>query len=262
MLKDNDDATSPSEIYSESFFDLQATGSKKASEVIVPLLMSRFSPSSVLDVGCGSGEWLNTFKRSGVSTVMGVDGGFTTQRQLSESEFQEVDLTQTDKINLPKNNYDLAMSLEVAEHLPEEQAENFVNFLCDKSDVVVFSAAIPHQGGHHHLNERWQSYWKQIFASRGYHPDCSLRPLLWSNSNVRWWYAQNITIYEKHPNQMQSDAPFDDSAISQMIDIVHPKLLGKMVHRADPDNIPIRKAAKQLMYSIKKSLKRRMRLNR
>lgn len=259
MLDTKNTAVSPGQIYSESFFDLQATGSRKASEVIVPLLMDRFSPSSVLDVGCGSGVWLNTFKKAGVTTVMGVDGGFTPQRQLFDNEFREVDLTRVDKINLPKNKYDLAISLEVAEHLPEEQSENFVDFLCNKSDLVVFSAAIPYQGGHHHLNEKWQSYWKHLFELRGYSPDCSLRPIIWSNSNVPWWYAQNITIYQKHPNEMQRDTHCDDLIINYMFDIVHPKLFAKLGHSTDPNNISVKHAAKQLLRSLRRSIRRRMR---
>lgn len=255
MQDDNNAANKPDKVYSETFFEQQSTGSRKASEVVVPLLVERFSPGSVLDVGCGTGVWLNTFKRAGVSTVMGVDGGYTTQRQLTQNEFLEVDLTHVNEIGLHEDKYDLVISLEVAEHLPEEQATQFIKFLCSKSDIVVFSAAIPYQGGHHHLNEKWQSYWRDIFASLGYRPDCSLRPILWSKPDVPWWYAQNITIYQNGNNRMQSDRQFDDSTICPMMNVVHPSCLTKLAHFTDPDNITIRPAAKQLLRSIKQSLK-------
>jgi SAM-dependent methyltransferase len=59
--------------YSERFFDAVGAGSRTAAEVIVPLLANTYQPSSVIDIGCGTGLWLEEFQRLGVSDILGVD---------------------------------------------------------------------------------------------------------------------------------------------------------------------------------------------
>ena len=89
------------------------------------------------------------------------------------------------------------MSLEVAEHLEEEAADNFVRQLTKISDRILFSAAIPDQGGLHHLNERPPSYWAKKFKTYGFNQLDFLRPLFWDDERIEWWYRQNFLIYEK-----------------------------------------------------------------
>lgn len=59
---------------------------------------------------------------------------------VSESIFYAHDLTKPLHLN---RRFDLALSLEVAEHLPKKSAEIFVDTLCKLSDTIIFSAAIP-----------------------------------------------------------------------------------------------------------------------
>lgn len=58
----------------------------------------------------------------------------------------------------PLGRFDLAISVEVAEHLPKEAAETFIDNLVSLSDEVVFGAAYEHQGGVNHLNEQKHIY--------------------------------------------------------------------------------------------------------
>ncbi|WP_306343104.1 methyltransferase domain-containing protein, partial [Escherichia coli] len=46
----------------------------KDPQIIVPIIMNYFSPSSVIDIGCGTGNFLAEFKKFGVKDVLGVDG--------------------------------------------------------------------------------------------------------------------------------------------------------------------------------------------
>jgi hypothetical protein len=87
------------------------------------------------------------------------------------------------------------LSLEVAEHLPAEAAEDFIRSITSLGDVVLFSAAIPFQGGYHHLNEQWPEYWARIFQLSNYTAVDMIRERIWQNKNVYWWYAQNLLIY-------------------------------------------------------------------
>src|SRR5262249_42035898 len=91
--------------------------------------------------------------------------------------------------------YDLVVSLEVAEHLPHSDADGFVESICQHGDVVMFSAAVPEQGGTNHINEQWQEYWAEKFTARGYSAVDYFRPRLWGDKDIHFWYSQNTLFY-------------------------------------------------------------------
>ncbi|MGE0772988.1 MAG: class I SAM-dependent methyltransferase [Cyclobacteriaceae bacterium] len=167
-----------------------------AAEIVVPLVMESFSPSSVLDVGCGIGTWLSVFKKYGVASVLGIDGGYVDpellQKFIAKDEFLPVDLV--NPFNLGRR-YDFIVSLEVAEHLPQASADIFVKSLTLHGDLILFSAAAPYQGGQNHLNEQWQTYWIEKFAVRGFRAYDWLRPSVWSDGRVDLWYRQNTILF-------------------------------------------------------------------
>lgn len=160
----------------------------------MPLLMDWMSPASVIDLGCGSGGWLALFREAGVSDTRGVDGHYVRSGvlQIPEDTFTAHDL---DKPYTTDRKYHLAMSLEVAEHLPEESAAPLVRSLTDLAPVVLFSAAIPNQRGKNHVNCQWPTYWANLFAEQDYIVIDSLRYMIWANSRVAWWYRQNIMLF-------------------------------------------------------------------
>lgn len=180
--------------YSESFFSGQSSGSRHSAEAVVPLVLDLVDAHSVVDVGCGVGTWLSVFRALGISDVMGIDGDYVPHEQLEipAEQFHTADLTQPLEIG---RRFDLAVSLEVAEHLPPQVSEQFVSSLVGLADLVLFSAAIPRQRGSKHINERWQSWWADRFAERGYVPVDCVRRRIWSNPSVEWWYAQNVILY-------------------------------------------------------------------
>jgi hypothetical protein len=116
----------------------------------------------------------------------------------------------------------MVLSLEVAEHLPKESAENFVLSLTNLGDIVVFSAAIPFQGGTNHLNERYQSYWKELFQKRGYVPFNLIREEFWDNNKVLSHYLQNTLIYVKK-SKIKKYSILHSAKNSFQLDIVHPR---------------------------------------
>src|SRR5256885_15969550 len=91
--------------------------------------------------------------------------------------------------------FDLVQSLEVAEHLPAVKAESFVDTLIAHGSLVLFSAALPGQGGENHVNEQPLDYWRDIFRSRGYLPVDYLRPLITGDPAIQSWYRYNILLY-------------------------------------------------------------------
>src|SRR4029077_8076010 len=99
-----------------------------------------------------------------------------------------------ERIEVPRR-FDLAISVEVAEHLPFFRAETFVADLVRLSDLILFSAALPFQGGTDHINEQWLEFWAILFRQHGYVSCDFLRQRIWANPEVEFWYAQNIVVF-------------------------------------------------------------------
>ncbi|PZV04875.1 MAG: hypothetical protein DCF23_05010 [Cyanobium sp.] len=121
--------------------------------------------------------------------------------------------------------FDLAICMEVGEHLPPESAPVLVESLVRHAELVLFSAAIPWQGGTHHINERWQSWWAVIFKQHGYLPLDLLRPQVWSNGQVAEYYAQNAILYAKEGEPYNRILPLtiETIATNPILDCIHPR---------------------------------------
>src|SRR5690606_6408407 len=121
----------------------------------------------------------------------------------------------------------MAISLEVAEHLPEDAADIFVDSLTKHASVILFSAAIPQQGGQNHLNEQWPNYWNEKFRKKGFQAFDILRNKFWENENVRWWYRQNMMLYAR-----EGEAAFNEFEPSKnILSYIHPRLYQKKVFK-------------------------------
>jgi hypothetical protein len=218
-------------MYDLPYYAAFRDGSRKSAEVIVPLIMEWAAPASALDLGCGVGDWLSVFKRAGLQEIHGVDGDYVCGGQLaiSEREFTAHDL-QTPY--LAGRRYDLAMSMEVGEHLPAGSAPCLVHSLIDAAPLVLFSAAIPNQPGKSHVNCQWPAYWADLFAENGYIPIDALRLRLWNDSRVDWWYRQNIMIYacERELDRWPKLKALRDSKLRSPLSLVHPEMLQRIHH--------------------------------
>jgi SAM-dependent methyltransferase len=181
-------------LYDSAFYAGQSDGSVRSARIIVPMLLAHVQPRSVVDVGCGIGTWLRAFQEAGVTDVDGYDGDYVDQATLmiDRSRFHPADLRGA--WQLPRR-YDLAVSLEVAEHLPRQDAEAFVRRLTNAAPMVLFSAAIPGQGGTGHLNEQWQDYWRALFRDEDFLPVDLIRPQIWGLDEVEFWYQANIILF-------------------------------------------------------------------
>jgi SAM-dependent methyltransferase len=180
--------------YDKIFYTELAQSARRSARHIVPIVLGCIKPMSVVDVGCGIGTWLSVFAENGIADYFGIDGDFVPKESLeiSPERFVSFDLTRMYKST---RRFDLVVSLEVAEHLPRSCADPFVESLVRLGPVVLFSAAIPGQGGTHHLNEQWQDYWAGLFDQRNYIPIDLIRRTIWENEEVAWWYAQNTFVY-------------------------------------------------------------------
>lgn len=184
-----------SNFYDKNFYLQQRDLSLESAGEVVPYLKSILEPRRVVDVGCGVGTWLGEFLRQGVPDVLGLDGSYVRQEmlQIPIDRFRPTDLAQPRMVKVGEQ-FDLAISLEVAEHLPAAVADDFVALLASLAPTVVFSAAIPGQGGVNHINEQWPDYWLTRFEKHGYHAIDCLRPHFWNNKHVQLCYRQNMFL--------------------------------------------------------------------
>jgi SAM-dependent methyltransferase len=174
--------------YTSRYYHEISEGSIRSARVVMRAL--DFEPQSIIDIGCGVGEWNN-----GHPDYTGVDYHVRSEDLLIPSErFIECDLNR--EFLQPDRKFDLCLCLEVAEHLKPSRAEELVRFLCSLSDHVLFSAAIPRQGGNGHVNEAWQSYWAALFKRNGFGA-AKHQPDIRDCEEVELWYRQNIILYEK-----------------------------------------------------------------
>ncbi|HEY1220604.1 MAG: class I SAM-dependent methyltransferase [Bryobacteraceae bacterium] len=187
-------------VYSSEFYAGLVDGSASSAAVVVPLVLSFLPVRSVVDVGCGVGPWAAAFLANGVPEVQGIDGDYVDRSQLRipPDRFSARDLTKPLQLD---RTFDLAVCLEVAEHLPEPRASGLVVDLISLAPCVLFSAAVPGQGGTHHINEQYLSYWIDLFQGRGYEAIDPIRPRILGNNVVEWFYQQNTVMFAapQHP---------------------------------------------------------------
>ncbi len=219
--------------YGRGFYDEAYITSVRSAQQIVPLVLELTGARSVIDVGCGTGGWLSVFSTHGVEEICGVDNNAieNAELQIPSSCMKKHDLVYPFTLD---RRYDLAMCLEVAEHLPESSADMIVQNLTQLSSMVLFSAAIPHQGGVNHINEQWPEYWARKFHQFGFVPVDCLRETIWQNEEVAYWYAQNLILYV-HESALSENSVLKDFAKDtnpSRLSMVHPKVYVKNYNSA------------------------------
>lgn len=180
--------------YNQAFYDEQEQLSLDSARIILDRLFAHYHPTSVVDVGCGRGTWLAACRELGIDEFLGIDGTHVDKQRLRVSPERLFAHDLCRALHLERR-FDLAMSLEVAEHLTGARADGFIADMTALSDVVLFSAAIPYQGGTGHVNENWPEYWADKFRRHDYVLVDLLRPELWDDSRIAFWYRQNVFLY-------------------------------------------------------------------
>jgi len=214
--------------YDTAFYDALEEGATQSAAVVTDLVVSKLAPRSIVDLGCATGRWLAAFRQRGVADTLGVDGPWVEPAQLviPPETFRPHDLVSPVRID---RRFDLAVCLETAEHLPLERGAGLVDDLVRLAPVILFSAAIPGQVGTGHINEQWPSYWRDLFASRGYDCHTALREQLWHREEVEVWYRQNLLVFSVADLTEQVAQALHGAAASEAppLDLVHPDLYAR-----------------------------------
>jgi len=179
--------------YGDDFYRFLGSFALRSAQRIIPKLNDVLAVRTVADFGCGQGGWLSVWRAAGAS-VVGIDGHYVYRQRLmiEPEEFHPADLAQP--IDLGRQ-FDLVQSLEVAEHLPEAKAGQFIDTLTAHGACILFSAAVPGQGGENHVNEQPLGYWCALFGERGYAAVDYLRPLIADDPEIESWYRYNTLLY-------------------------------------------------------------------
>lgn len=209
--------------FDADYFTWQGDQAERSARAVVPLVCELLEPRSVADVGCGSAAWLKVFSEYGVDDVLGIDGPYVKPESLRipADRYLGRDLNEPFEVD---RRFDLTVSLEAAHYVPEEHARGFVESCAALSDAILFSAAIPFQKGGPGLNRQWPAYWCELFAESGLVAVDWLRPLVWEDERVDWWYAQNSILF------LAEDplAALFPGRPAKVLPLVHPGLLAEL----------------------------------
>lgn len=186
--------------YDEAFYEQNLAEGLLHAEWFVPLLTKIFRPESVLDLGCGRGHFVSALRTWGVN-AWGIEGA---QAAIVSPYISAHDLRKPIAL-LHLDRFDLALSIEVAEHIEKEYADVFVDTLVTASDHVVMTAAPPGQGGTMHVNEQPPIYWLQKFTERGYEVDLAAQSKLLAGiskaredgHHVAAWWETNLLVFRR-----------------------------------------------------------------
>ena len=246
--------------YNTDFYNNQKDGSLKSANILLRYLFQFYKPNSVVDVGCGAGTWLRVSKDLGVDIIHGVDINEEDEQTLLVPrdvidifDFSEL-ISQKEPVS--HERYDLAISLEVAEHLDCQNAVPFIKYLTSFSDVVLFSAALPYQIGTHHVNCQPARYWSDLFKNEGYAcVDLFRRKLMFDPqlSNSDWWYGQNAFLYIRNTRKELLDA-FHEYIVDIPVSYYHQAVVAEMINR-------LAKMESSLWYRIQRKLKKILHLS-
>ena len=210
----------------------QEAGNHQSALKILGMLREYVTVGSLLDVGCGLGTWLKAAWEIGIHEVMGVEGPWLEAAKLV------VDPKMVKKIDLERRfamgrRYDLAVCLEVAEHLNASAADGLVHSLVDAADHVLFSAAIPYQGGEHHVNEQYLPYWMERFSRHDYVMVDLFRGRLWEDGTILWWLRQNMVLFIRREMLEKNEKLRGFRPDPVPIRMVHPELFENLMKQAN-----------------------------
>ncbi|WP_289020807.1 methyltransferase domain-containing protein [Desulfobacter postgatei] len=187
-------------LYNNEFYENRHNDTVYSAERILAIIQEIVPKiKSAVDLGCGVGTWLSVLEKRGASEVCGIDGNWVNKDylEIQPQNFIEHNFSEGTPPKISNRTFDLAISLELAEHLPSSCADGLISLLASLSDVVLFSAAIPCQGGIGHINEQWPDYWIALFEKQGFIPLDTIRKRIFDDEKIQYWYRQNILLFIK-----------------------------------------------------------------
>ena len=187
-------------LYRRGYFRMVDATSSRSAEPMAASIAAAFKPARVIDYGCGTGSLLSAFRSLGIA-VAGTEYSWLARRICETKGLAPLPIDlRTPPPQPPLGHADVAVSFEVAEHLPASAADSLVTLLAATAPVVVFSAATPGQGGQGHINEQPHDYWMSRFANKRMAYDDTQSADFresWQAAGVDFWYADNVLVFRQ-----------------------------------------------------------------
>lgn len=175
--------------------DAVRAGAIQSAAAVLPIIFQTTGlPACLLDVGAGEGHWVDEAVRLGVpaADAWGVD---------LEAEAEEYRWDAEAGTPLPLHptygKWSVVLCLETAEHVTPRAGGHLVAELCSVTETIVWSAAVPGQGGDGHVNEAWPRDWHEVFQTHGFVLVDPWRDRLWECADVEPWYRQNLLLAQR-----------------------------------------------------------------
>jgi SAM-dependent methyltransferase len=248
--------------YTASVYRFIHETSTPSARQLVPLVMDLVRPRSVVDFGCGTGDWLAVFREHGVGRVLGIDGDWVDRTLLSipQGDFRVADLGQPVELD---QSFECALCLEVMEHIPKDREDVLLDSLTRAAPVVLFSSPIPYQRGvgPDPKNCEWPIYWAKKFAARGYLSIDCLRTQVWEKEDVAWWFAQNVFVAVRKDSlpRFPSLRRESTTAGSGPRALVHPRCFESTMLLLRPENLPLASLLTMVPLALMRKVARRVR---
>lgn len=184
--------------YAHDLYRDHDAATRHSAQTVLALTLDMLPPvHSVVEFGCGVGTWLAAAKSLGVEHVLGYEGDGPDDGHLlvEADEFRRIDFATATPLSSAR--HDLALSLDVAQHLPHAAVAPFIAALCGATDFVIFSAAAPGRGDTGPINKTWPAYWTDLFAE---HDFAALDPFHEQNGydgGIKSTYCKNTLLLVK-----------------------------------------------------------------
>lgn len=148
-------------------------------------------PNMVLDIGCGPGHFVYSMRDVGVHCIgIDIDDRIRGKQHLL-----------CENILYSKLVSDVAICLEVLEHIPEEDSDEVVDQICTMFlDTLIFTAAQPGQGGVGHINCQPKDYWLKKFLRNGIRRNTLMEDTLkhyCQQGRYMGWFYNNLLVFSK-----------------------------------------------------------------
>lgn len=180
--------------YDSEFFDNLLQTSATSAPFIAKYIYNNFEPKTVVDIGCGTGEILKALTSLCDIECLGIEGPWINDCQ---ERFENIQLANLNEFLPLEKKFDVAICLEVAEHLEERFASTLISTLTESSNIILFSAAIPGQSGTEHINLKYPDYWARHFWEKGFALYLDPRKEFFRNLQLAPWYQQNTLVFRK-----------------------------------------------------------------
>lgn len=204
----------------EEYYAHSRAGSARSAAVVAPVVQDLVQARSILDVGGGEGWWASAFSRLGATSVSIENGPLPPSAPGVTCVEHDLRRPIGREVGAP----DLVLCLEVAEHLEPAVGSRLVGELCSLAPAVLFSAAVPGQGGVGHVNEQWPAYWVERFESHGFRCSGALRWWFWLDDRVESWYRQNLLFATSEPDRYPT---LFETPLAEPWPVVHPATLSR-----------------------------------